>query len=181
MPEAAGEPKKVPKRSDVKPQGLIRNDGQVQVFGQDPDYVYQAFSVNSDHPGFIDNFTRPHFYGQGQPWGQWMGAWEPVNSVTDRAQVPTTSTAQGAAIDTRQRGPGNQIVCRMHKDEHAKYQETDRKNAAERTTELRRPDQRRGELQSLTTTLTSGTVSPAEALAQAGHPMPAGMTIRQQA
>jgi hypothetical protein len=179
MPEAAGEPKKVPKRSDVKPQGLIRNDGQVQVFGQDPDYVYQSFSQKEDHPGWIGNFTRPHFYGQGQPWGQWVGPWEPVNAVTGREHVPATSTAQGAPVDTRQYGPGNQLVCRMHRDEYAKYQETDRKNSEERSNELRRPDVRRGSLQSLTTVLSGGTVSPAEALAQAGHPMPAGMTIRQ--
>lgn len=179
MPEAGGEPKRVPKRTDVKPQGLIRNTGQVDLFDRDPDYHYQAFSQDPKSPAHIDRFLRPHLYGEGQPWCQWIGPWEQVNATTDRAQSTQASTAQGAPIDTRQRGPGDQLICRIHKSEFAKYQETDRANLAEREKELRRPDVRRGELQSITTVLTNGTVSPADALSRAGHPMPAGMAMPQ--
>jgi len=180
MPEAAGEPKKVPKRVDVKPQGLIRNTGQVDLYDRDPDYAYQAFSVDPESPAFIEKYTRQHLYGEGRPYCQWIGAWEPVNATTDRTQASQATSAQGTPIDTRQRGPGRQLICRMHKSEHAKYMETDHANALEDEKNLRRPDIQRGQLQSLTTTLSNGTVSPAEALANAGHPMPAGMTIRQQ-
>jgi hypothetical protein len=178
MPEPAGT-KQVPKRTDVKPQGLIRNTGQVDLYDRDPEYVYQSFSQDAKSPGHIDRFLRPHLYGEGQPWCQWIGPWEQVNATTDRAQSPLTSTAQGAPIDTRQRGPGDQLICRIHKSEYAKYQETDRVNSKERAKQLMRPDVRRGDLNSLTTVLTEGTVHPAEALSRAGHPMPAGMAIQQ--
>lgn len=173
MPEAGSEPKKVPKRVDVRPQGLVRNTGEVELYGKDPDYVYQSFSQNPESPGFLDNFTHEHFYGQGQPFGQWVGAWQVVNAVTDRAQVAQSTSAQGTAVDTRQRGPGNQIIARIHKSEYAKYQETDRANAAERAKELGNPDKQYGEHSSLTTTLRDGAdIDPTRALMDAGHPMP---------
>jgi hypothetical protein len=173
MPEATGEPKKVPKRVDVKPTGLIRNTGQIDLYDRDPDYVYQAFSQNPESPAHIERFTRQHLYGEGQPYCQWIGAWEVVNSQTDRARVAETTAAQGTPVDTRQRGPGNQIICRMHKTEYAKYMETDRANSAERAKELGTPDVQRSAQVSLTTVLSEGEHVPfQEALQGAGHPMP---------
>jgi hypothetical protein len=171
MPEA-GEPKKVPKRVDVKPQGLIKNTGEIHLYGQDPEYVYQSFSQNPESPGYLDNFTHEHLYGQGQPFCQWIGAWEVVNSQTDRTQASQGTTAQGTPVDTRQRGPGNQIIARIHKSEYAKYAETDRANSGDRAKELGSPDVRREAFNSTTTVLREGEVPFAQALSDAGHPMP---------
>jgi hypothetical protein len=174
MPEAVGEqPKKVPKRVDVKPQGLIKNTGEVDLFGKDPDYVYQAFSQNPESPGYLEKYTHEHLYGEGQPYCQWIGPWQVVNSQTDRTQASQATTAQGTPVDTRQRGPGTQIIARIHKSEYAKYIETDRANSEERAKELGNPDRQHGQLSSITTTLREGAeIDPARALMEAGHPMP---------
>lgn len=171
MPQAET-PKQVPKRVDVKPQGLIRNTGQVDLYDRDPDFEYQSFSTDPKSPAFVDRFTRPHLYGEGQSWCQWMQPWEVVNSQTDRTRASQATAAQGTPVDTRQRGPGDQLVCRMPKSEHAKYMQTDRANAAERSKELLRPDSQRGDKASLTTVVREGEVEMADALREAGHPMP---------
>lgn len=181
MPEAGGEPKKVPKRVDVKPQGLIRNNGQVDPYGKDPDFVYHSFSRDPKSPGYFGNFDHPHYYGEGQTWGQWIGPWESVNAITSPNTVqPAVSTAQGHPIDTVQRGAGDQLLFRIHKSEYAKYRETDRANNDERAKHLGTPDIQRGSLQSTTTVLSDGAdVDPTQALLAAGHPMP-GMNHSRQ-
>lgn len=179
MPEAEQAPKKVPKRADIAEPGVLqRNQGTGSLDGADPDYHYQSFSQDPKHPGYWGNFARRHFYGEGQPFGRWMPAWEKVNAQTDpnvRAVEPSTS--QGSAMDTQLRGPGDQIVMRMHKNAHAAYGETDRANNKEREEEMFRPDVTRGAQQSITTVLAPGINRHfAEVLAEAGHSMP-GMNV----
>jgi hypothetical protein len=172
---SAEAPPKVPKRNDQKSSPLYRNTQATRQAGEDPDFHYETFSQNPDSPAYIGKKLTEHEFGQPNGWAAKVGPWEVCHSQTDknvRALDPRTD--QGAKIDTVQRY-GNQIRCRIHKDEYAKYGEVERANQKEREKQLFAPDQLRGQQASMTAMVLEGDqdeTARMQALINAGHPIP---------
>ncbi len=174
--EPTAEPKRVPRRNDQKPTGMYRNSRATELFGQDPDYVYQSFSPDADSPGYIGNRIVEHETGEPNGWKQMVGAWEVCHSQTDRGvRAMDPRTDQGKPVDTVQRY-GRQIRCRIHKDEFAKYGQVEERNQKDREKQLMTPDRvnhRQGS--SVTAVVLEGDQdegSRNQALIDAGHPIP---------
>jgi hypothetical protein len=173
---SADAPPKVPRRNDQKTSPLYRNSQATKLRGEDPDFVYQTFDQRPESPAYIGNRTVPH---QAAPrsavWNADVGPWEVCHSQTDkevRALDPRTD--QGKPIDTVQRY-GNQIRCRIHKDEFAKYAQVEKANQAEREKQLYSPDQLKGQQASMTALVMDGDqdeTARMQALINAGHPIP---------
>lgn len=173
---SAETPPKVPKRNDQKTSPLYRNSQATRLRGEDPDFHYETFSQAPDSPAYIGKRMVEHEAAPASAtWNAMVGPWEVCHSQTDKeVRAMDARTDQGKPIDTVQRY-GNQIRCRIRKDEYAKYGETERANQAEREKQLFAPDQLRGQQASMTAMVLSGDqdeTARMQALMNAGHPIP---------
>lgn len=170
-----GERKTVPPRNDFGSAVLYRNSRATEMQGRDQDYVYESFSTDPESPAYIGKRLTPHERGNPASGYVMVGAWEVVSSQTDanvRALDPRED--QGKAVDTVARY-GRQIVCRIRKEEHAKYRAVD--EAYERLIErqIYEPDRVRERNTALTTVVSRDeNADHMEMLRRSGHPMPGG-------
>ncbi len=172
---SAEAPPKVAKRNDQKTSPLYRNSQAGKLRGEDPNFVYESFSQDPASPAYIGTRTVEHERGDPNGWKVMVGAWEVCHSQTDkdvRALDPRTD--QGKSVDTVQRY-GNQIRCRIPKDEYAKYAMVEEANRKEREKQLFSPDQLKGQQASMTAMVMHGDqdeTARMQALINAGHPIP---------
>lgn len=169
-------PKKVPARNDFQSDVLYRNSRATQLQNRDPDFVYESFSTDPASPAYIGQRLVHHERGNAASGYVMVAPWEVVNSQTDadvRHLDPRED--QGKATDTVARY-GNQIVCRLPKGEHAKYQvaEAAMQSLIEKT--IYEPDRLRdGRTATLTTVVSRDeNADHMDMLRKAGHPMPGG-------
>jgi hypothetical protein len=169
-------PKKVPPRNNLARTVLRKQSRSNELQGRDPDFVYQYFYAGDDlsHPGHIDRKTRPHEHGTDLGGYVDLPGWEVCHAQTDRkvAQAEIRQD-QGKPVDTLIRR-GRQVLCRMHKDEHAKYAVADHADIEARRKAYMEPDRVRRPGSAMTVALSSeeGDPDTIDMLKQAGHPMP---------
>lgn len=124
MPDPTGEqPKRkpAPPRNDFKSSVLYKNSRALELQNRDPEYVYEAFSTDPDSPAYIGKRLVSHERGNPSSGYVSVGAWEVVHSQTDKAvRQLDPREDQGKPIDTVMRY-GRQVMCRIRRDEHAKY------------------------------------------------------------
>lgn len=119
----------VPARNDLKKVPLVRNVQGSRLRDQDPNYHYEWFSDDPEHPSYIGRKTEPHDYGHKPVGYTEVGPWEVVHRNTDRdVDQVQARTDQGAGVDTVKRH-GRMILARIHKDEYAKYAAMDEEYA----------------------------------------------------
>lgn len=174
MPEQEA-PRKVPPRNNLAPTALRKQSRSNELQGRHPDFEYQYFYEGDDltHPGHIDRKTRPHEHGTPQGGYVDLPAWEVCNAQTDRkVGQAEVRQDQGKPIDSRIRR-GRQILCRMHKSEHAKYQLADAADAEARGKAYKDPDRIRRPGAAMTIALSDDeNADHMSMLAESGHPMP---------
>ncbi len=172
---AATETPKVPKRNDQKSSPLYRNSRATELRGQDPSFVYQWFSENPESPAYIGNKLAPHEFGEANGYKVMIEGWEECHSQTDRkVRAMDPRTDQGKPVDTLQRH-GRQVLCRIPKEEFAKYAECEQANQKEKERQLFQPDALRGQHASMTAIVMDGDQDESartQALINAGHPIP---------
>lgn len=126
MPDpTATEPKTrkaAPPRNNLASSVLTKNSRALDLQGRDSEFVYEYKSTDPDSPAYIGKVLREHERGGELSGYAVIGPWEVVHSQTDkevRALDPRQD--QGKPVDTTVRYGAKQILCRIRKDEHAKY------------------------------------------------------------
>lgn len=126
MADKAGEPRKtVPARNDLKPTGLYKGSQAAHLRGEDPNFVYEWKTFEKDHPSNAATKLDRHEYGTDVGGFVMLDGWQVCQQATDpRVEQLAPREDQGKPVDTLHRR-GKQVLCRMPKDEHAKYQLAD--------------------------------------------------------
>jgi hypothetical protein len=161
-----------PPRNALKKPVLYKNSRATELQGRDPNFVYQYFSTDPQQPSNVDKKLRPHEVGNQASGYATVDGWEIVHSQTDRTARPVDArTDQGKPIDTTHRY-GRQILCRIPKDEFAKYQAAEEAYQEMVEKNIYSPDRITDGRNSITTAVSRDDVDPMELLKQSGHPMP---------
>jgi len=117
-------PKKVPARNDLKSSPLYKGSRATHLQNRDPNFVYEWKTTDENHPhslkasGCLEEHERGHAVGGFVS----IGGWEVVQrSSNDKVLQAETREDQGKPVDTLIRR-GRQVLCRLPREEHAKYQ-----------------------------------------------------------
>lgn len=173
--EPAPKRKAAPPRNDFKRSVLYRNSRALELQNRDPEYVYESFSTDPESPAYIGKRLTTH--ERGSPMGGFVtvGPWEVVHSQTDRnVRAMEPREDQGKPIDTVMRY-GRQIMCRIHRDEYAKYKVAEEASQVAQEKLLFEPDRMSDGNVRLTTALSRDeNVDKMDLLRQSGHQFPGG-------
>lgn len=126
QPQPAPEPpKQVAPRNNFKSSALYRNSRATELQNRDPSFVYKYFTTKEDDPQYVGRVLSEHEYGTQVGGFVTVKGWEPVHRLNDpKVQQLDPRTDQGKPVDTLHR-KGRQILCRLSKDEYAKYEAAD--------------------------------------------------------
>ena len=164
-----------PPRNNLKSSVLYKTSRANQIQGEDKDFVYEWKTTHEDHPGSLKNTGQLHEHEFGSDLGGYvmLPGWQVVQRAAgDKADQAEAREDQGKPIDTLVRR-GKQILCKMHKSEHAKYRiaEEARQNELERQMYQ---TERQGDKDALMSTSLSRdeNADHIQMLKRAGHTMP---------
>lgn len=111
--------KVVPERNALKPTPLSKQP--LLLDNRDPAFVYEAFSTDPSHPGYIGRKLVKHQVGDAETGFAVVEPWEVCTVDNDPAlKLRNTRDDQGKPIDTAHRH-GDLIWCRTTRENHAKY------------------------------------------------------------
>jgi hypothetical protein len=148
-------PETVPARKDPPKVDIYSQSRASQLAGHDPNFEYQEFSENPEHPSFIGKKLRDHEYGSPAAGYCMIKGWEVVKRgdvIQGKARAD-----QGAGVDTLIRN-GRSILCRLPKDEHAKYALMDNRALDQQAKRLQSMSRSGGQLVGMKETLSMGTM-----------------------
>jgi len=172
MPEDKQAPKKAPPRNDFKTAALYKNSRALELQGRDPDYHYEYLSTNPEHPSYIEKKLRAHEIGNQASGFATVDGWEVVHANNDRALPVERRDDQGKPVDSTVRY-GRQVLCRIRRDEHAKYKlaEEAYQNVLEK--QIYEPDHARFGSNALTSVVSRDEhIDQMELLKKSGHQIP---------
>lgn len=126
MAEKAGDARKVvPERNELKPSPLYKGSQAAMIRGEDPNFVYEWKTFEREHPSNASSKLDVHEYGTEVGGYVMIDGWQLCQRTTDpRVEQISPREDQGKPIDTLIRR-GKQVLCRMPKSEHEKYQIAD--------------------------------------------------------
>jgi hypothetical protein len=169
------EPKKVPPRNNLAQATLRKQSRSNELSGRDPDFHYEYFYAgeNPAHPGHVSRKLQEHEHGTSMGGYVDVAPWQVVHSQTDRKVGQADPREdQGKPIDTTVRR-GHQVLCRIHKDEYAKYGLADHADTEARSKAYKDPDRMRRPGSAMTVAISDDEhADHMEMLADSGHPMP---------
>lgn len=112
-------PEVVPARKDPKAIDIYSRSRADEISGQDPNFVYEYFSDNPEHPSFIGDRLKEHERGSPAAGYTMIPAWEVVRKGEVKQGVKRADDTPG--VDTKITH-GRMVLCRLPKAEHAKYE-----------------------------------------------------------
>jgi hypothetical protein len=128
-------------RNDFESAVLYKNSRALDLQNRDPGYVYEAFSTDPESPAYIGKRLVRHERGSAISGFVQVEPWEVVHSQTDKAvRALDPREDQGKPVDTVMRY-GRQIMCRIRREEHAKYQVAEEAGQRVMERQLYEPDQ----------------------------------------
>lgn len=164
---------RVPARNDLKSSALYRNSRANELQKRDPNYVYQWFSLDPNHPQYVGRYLSEHEVGSSVSGFATIAPWEVVQRTTDpRVAQVEPRTDQGKPIDSTVRH-GNQILARLPKEEHEKYAQADCAYQDKLEDSIYSPERTRSPTVSMTAVVSKDEhADPQQMLRQSGHPLP---------
>jgi hypothetical protein len=175
VPEKQPADPKVPPRNNLASTVLRKRSRSNELEGRNPDFVYQYFYDGPElaHPGHINRKIHPHEHGTALGGFVDLPGWQVCHAQTDR-QVKQAELRedQGKPVDTVIRR-GRQVLCRMPREEFAKYGVADAADVEARSKMYHEPDRMRRPGAAMTVALSEEEGADGmEMLIAAGHPMP---------
>jgi len=125
----------VPARNDLKKVEVYAVSRASELAGKDPNCVYQYMSTDPANPSYYQRFLGKHEIGDPESGYATAEPWEFVSSGEDKVTQGRPRDDQGKGVDTAMRH-GSLVLMRTSKENHAIYDEIDRRKDAAKTKRL---------------------------------------------
>jgi hypothetical protein len=143
-------PRKDPPSIDIYPSSRAS-----EISGQDPNFVYEFFSDNPEHPSFIGERLKAHERGSPAAGYTMVAPWEIVRKGDVKQGQKRADDSAG--VDSKITH-GRMILCRIPKTEHAKYQIMSERALDQQAKRLQSMSRSGGQLVGMKETLSMGTM-----------------------